>query len=205
MRDQQYTQGRVILIGDRVSRGEAKKVDYLLRLTDAFPIAVVEAKAESEPAEAGLEQAKRYAQDLGLAFAYATNGHRIIEYDFFTNSSRDLDQFPTPEDLWARWQRNFKITGTQTLQRVAEPLSRYGTYKRANPLLHPYCPESTCGKRPFYFQEVAIREVIKRLMWVQKRVLLAMATGTGKTFVAFQILEVTPFLVETWSVAPSVA
>jgi len=187
-RDQQYTQGRVILIGDRVSRGEAKKVDYLLRLTDAFPVAVIEAKAESEHAEAGLEQAKRYAQDLGLAFAYATNGHKIIEYDFFTNSSRDLDQFPAPEDLWARWQRNFKITDTRTLQRVAEPSSRYGTYKRANPLLHPYCPESMCGKRPFYFQEVAIREVIKRLMWGRKRVLLAMATGTGKTFVAFQIL-----------------
>lgn len=188
VRDQQYTQGRVILRGDRVIRGEARKVDYLLRLSDAFPIAVIEAKAESEPAERGLEQAKRYAQDLGLAFAYATNGHKIIEYDFFTNSSRDLDQFPTPEDLWSRWQRNFGITRAQMLQQVAEDPSPYGTYKRTNPLLCPYCPESVCGKRPFYFQEVAIREVIKRLVGGQKRVLLAMATGTGKTFVAFQII-----------------
>ncbi len=91
-RDQQYTQGRIVLVGDR--RGEARKVDYLLRLPDGFPIAVVEAKAEAEPAEAGLEQAKRYAKDLGPAFAYATNGHKIIEFDFFTNSSRDIERFP---------------------------------------------------------------------------------------------------------------
>jgi type I site-specific restriction endonuclease len=94
-RDQQYTPGRIILVGDRVRRGEARKVDYLLRVTDALPIAVVEAEAEDEPAEAGLEQAKRYAQDLGLAFAYATNGREIIEYDFFTNTSRNLDKFPS--------------------------------------------------------------------------------------------------------------
>lgn len=71
-RDQQYTQGRVILVGDRVRRGEARKVDYLLRLSDAFPIAMVEAKGESEPSEEGLEQVKTYARDLWLAFAYAT-------------------------------------------------------------------------------------------------------------------------------------
>jgi len=63
-RDQQYTQGRVILVGDRVRRSEARKVDYLLRVSDSFPIAVVEAKSEAEAAEAGLEQAKRYAREL---------------------------------------------------------------------------------------------------------------------------------------------
>lgn len=98
-RDQQYTQGRVILVGDRVRRGEARKVDYLLRLSDSFPIAVVEAKSETEPPEAGLEQAKRYARELGLAFAYAANGHQIIEFDFFTNSTQVLDRFPTPGEL----------------------------------------------------------------------------------------------------------
>lgn len=184
-RDHQYTQGRVILVGDRVRRGEARKVDYLLRISDAFPIAVVEAKAESEPAEAGLEQAKRYARDLGLAFAYATNGRDIIEFDFFTNSSRTLDRFPTPQELWERWNQN--LGAAKSLQ-VAEGQPLYGAAKHTNPLLHPYCPESLCGKSPFYFQEVAIREVIKRLVRGQKRVLLTMATGTGKTFVAFQIV-----------------
>lgn len=184
-RDQQYTQGRVILVGDRLRRGEARKVDYLLRLSDSFPIAVVEAKSEAEAAEAGLEQAKRYARELGLAFAYAANGHQIIEFDFFTNSTQVLDRFPTPGELWERWQQN---QGSPDASRVAERPEEYGVGKRSNPLLHPYCPESLCGKTPFYFQEVAIREVIKRLVRGQKRVLLTMATGTGKTFVAFQIV-----------------
>lgn len=184
-RDQQYTQGRVILVGDRVRRGEARKVDYLLRLSDSFPVAVVEAKPEAEAAEAGLEQAKRYARELGLAFAYATNGHQIIEFDFFTNSTRNLDRFPSPDDLWKRWQLNQERPDTT---RVAERPEEYGVDKRSNPLLHPYCPESLCGKTPFYFQEVAIREVIKRLVRGQRRVLLTMATGTGKTFVAFQVV-----------------
>ncbi|WNC30174.1 EcoAI/FtnUII family type I restriction enzme subunit R [Thermosynechococcus sp. PKX82] len=184
-RDQQYTQGRVILVGNRIRRGEVRKVDYLLRLSDSFPIAVVEAKSEGEAAEAGLEQAKRYVRDLGIPFAYATNGHQIVEFDFFTNSTKDLKQFPTPGELWERWQQN---QGSPDASRVAERPEEYGVVKRNNPLLHPYCPENLCGKIPFYFQEVAIREVIKRLMRGQKRVLLTMATGTGKTFVAFQIV-----------------
>jgi len=185
-RDQQYTQGRIILVGDRVRRGEARKVDYLLRVTDALPIAVVEAEAEDEPAEAGLEQAKRYAQDLGLAFAYATNGREIIEYDFFTNTSRNLDKFPSPGELLERWWQN--AGSPSPMQKAAESPAVYFTSRHSNPLLHPYCPESLCGKRPFYFQEVAIREVIKRIMWGRRRVLLTMATGTGKTFVAFQVV-----------------
>ena len=109
--------GKFFLVGDQVKRGKPKRVDYLLRLTESFPIAIVEAKAETESALAGLEQAKRYAKDLGLYFAYATNGHEIIEYDFFTKTSRTLSQFPCPEELWERWQRNMgletlKTTGT---------------------------------------------------------------------------------------------
>lgn len=186
-RDHAYTQGKIMLVGDQVRRGKPKRVDYLLRLSDGFPIAVVEAKPEDAPAEEGLEQVKEYAQDLGLAFAFATNGHSIVEYDFFTHRSRTLDQFPSPQDLWERWQLN---TGLKEPQpgRIAEAPTIYGVIpSRQDPLLHPYCPESLCGKRPFYFQEAAIREVILRLMRGQKRVLLAMATGTGKTFVAFQI------------------
>lgn len=187
-RDHQYAPGRIILVGDRVRRGEPRKVDYLLRITESFPIAVVEAKAESEPAEAGLEQAKRYARDLGLAFAYATNGHEIIEFDFFTNTSTKLVQFPTPHELLERWWRNAGTAPARGDTQVAEPSHLYLADKHSNPLLHPYCPESQCGRSPHYFQEVAIREIVLRLMRGQKRVLLTMATGTGKTFVAFQIV-----------------
>jgi type I restriction enzyme R subunit len=188
-RDYQYTRGRIILVGDRIKRGEAKKVDYLLRYTDGFPIAVIEAKSDEEPAEKGLEQAKGYAQDLGLYFAFATNGNEIIEYDFFTNASRDIERMPSPHELWERWKINTGIKTSEELHDIIKdqkPTSLIPAL-RANPLLHPYCPESQCGKKPFYFQEVAIREVVKRLMRGQKRVLLAMATGTGKTFIAFQI------------------
>jgi len=191
LRDHQYTPGKIVLIGDRTKRGAPKKVDYLLRFTEGFPIAVVEAKAENKSHDAGLEQAKEYASDLGIAFAFSTNGHKIAEYDSFTKSSNDLDNFPTPDELWNRWLINIGSESLEELTLVREKKGDvYGPPRRiweGNPLLQPYCPRFICGKEPYYFQEVAIREVVKRLMRGQKRILLTMATGTGKTFVSFQI------------------
>jgi type I restriction enzyme R subunit len=190
-RDYQFAPGRIILIGDQVRRGTSRRIDYLLRLTEGLPIAVVEVKADTESAETGLEQAKRYAQELGLTFAYATNGRHIIEYDFSIHASRSLQNFPSPQDLWARWDRTLQGATPAEGLKAAEAPPDYGmpsSLSRDQPLLHPYCPMSLCGKSPFYFQEVAIREVIGRLLRGQKRLLLAMATGTGKTFVAFQII-----------------
>jgi type I restriction enzyme R subunit len=191
VKDLEYAPGRIILIGNDVRRGKPRRLDYLLRLTDGFEIAVVEAKAEDEPAETGFEKAKEYARDLGLAFAYATNGRQILEFDFLTNGSRELRAFPSPEDLWRRWVQNTGLEpGSAPLAREARVayLSRLGGDRDANPLLHGYCPERLCGKNPFYFQEIAVREVLNRLLRGQRRVLLAMATGTGKTFVALQIV-----------------
>ncbi len=189
-RDHVYAPGRVILVGERIRRGEPRRVDYLLRLTDGFEIAVIEVKADHFPPDTGLEKAKAYAQDLGLAFAYSTNGHEFVEFDFFTNTSRVLDHFPTPKELWHRWRQNTGLDREVAAWREKRRayLSKLGAEREENPLLYSYCPERLCGKIPFYFQEVAIREVIKRLMRGQRRVLLAMATGTGKTFVAFQIV-----------------
>lgn len=184
-KDREYAPGKIILIGDQASRGKNRKVDYLLRLTDSFPIAVVEAKPEDEPAETGLEQAKGYATDLGLAFAYATNGHEIIEYDFFTRSSRNRDDFPNPNELWKRWVYN---AGLEAIPGSSAPLGVAELDPKRDPLRYPYCPPSLCNKEPHYFQEVAIREVSKRAIRGQKRILLTMATGTGKTFIAFQIV-----------------
>ncbi len=187
-RNVKYTEGRIVLTGNRIKRGKPKRVDYLLRYTQSLPIAVVEAKPKDEPAESGLEQAKGYARDLGLAFAYATNGIEIIEFDFFTNTSRHIPQFPSPEELYRRWVQNTGWSDNLKTKLIAQPSRPYSVVQKNNPLLYPYCPESKCGKKPFYFQEVAVREILIRIMHGQKRILLTMATGTGKTFVAFQVV-----------------
>lgn len=192
--DWEYTAGRVVLRGGRAQREKPRIMDYLLRYTDSFPIAVVEAKAEDVPAIAGLEQAKRYARENGLMFAYATNGREIIEWDGFTNTTRPINAFPSPDELWERWRLNTGIespAATDNVLRELRPVydAALAASRRRNPLLHPYAPpEVTRGKTPRYFQEAAIREVIIRVMRGQKRILLTMATGTGKTFTAMQIV-----------------
>jgi len=190
-RDVHYTAGRIVLRGERARHREGRKVDYLLRYTDAFPIAVVEAKAEDVSPESGFEQARGYALDLGVPFAYATNGHQILEYDYFTRSSVELQGFPHPNDLWERWLVNTGLHDLTDQDQIDEVRVVYdpdaAETRRLNPLLHPYCPESVTGKTPRYFQETAITQIIQRIMRGQRRILLTMATGTGKTFVAFQI------------------
>ena len=159
--DHRYTAGRIYLTGDEARRREPRRVDYLLRYTDAFPIAVVEAKGEGHAPNAGLEQAKGYARDLGAAFAFSTNGHGVVEYDFFTHQSRDLSAFPTPSGLWGRWQLNTGLSGKDA--RLLHAASATYTADRfLNPLLHPFASRLTTGKEPYYFQEVAIIEVIRR-------------------------------------------
>jgi type I restriction enzyme R subunit len=195
--DWEYTAGRIVLRGDRTERLPPRRVDYLLRYTESFPIAVVEAKEEGKSAVSGLEQVKGYAYDLGLAFAYATNGREIIEWDIFTNTTRTIEKFPNPDELWKRWIINTNLGVPSDANRRPGDLGeirpmydpRAAAARRRNPLLHPYAsPDLTRGKIPRYFQEVAIKESILRMMRGQKRMLLTMATGTGKTFVAFQIV-----------------
>lgn len=195
--DYTYTAGRIVLRGDQAERQAPRRVDYLLRYTDSFPIAVVEAKAEGELAVSGLQQVKEYARDLTVAFAYATNGHEIIEWDTFTNTTQTIESFPSPDELWERWRLNTKLNEPPRqgdfVRRLHELRPVYqvkdAAARRQNPLLHGYAPpEVTRGKEPRYFQEAAIKEVLLRIMRGQRRILLTMATGTGKTFTAFQLV-----------------
>lgn len=163
-----YTAGRIIPRGQSGIRKKPKRVDYLLRYTRDFSIAVVEGKQEYKHASNGLQQAKEYALDLGLKFAYATNGHAVVEFDFLTGLETELKGFPTPTDLWSRLRAAGKISDTD-----------------AHTLLTPY--NLTGGKEPYYYQRVAIDRAIECFLKGQRRVLLTMATGTGKTVVAFQI------------------
>ncbi len=162
-----FTDGRILVVGNKARRQAQKRADYLLRFTRDFPIAVVEAKAAYKSPSDGLQQAKDYATVLGVKFAYATNGHGIVEFDFITGLERELTEFPTPADLWARLRGGEKLT-----EEAAERLLTAGF--------------SVLAKSPRYYQEIAINRAVQAVVQGQKLVLLTMATGTGKTFVAFQ-------------------
>lgn len=163
-----FTDGRIIVSGGKIRRGQQKRADYLLRYTRDFPIAVVEAKPNYKSAGDGVQQAKEYAQILGLNFAYATNGTDIIEVDFLTGKERGLNTFPGPDDLWNRQRGNQGLTDAQSDRLLT------ASYLEAD-------------RRPRYYQEIAINRAVQAIVQGKKRVLLTMATGTGKTLVAFQI------------------
>jgi type I restriction enzyme R subunit len=162
------TDGRIVVAGNRTIRRPQKRVDYLLRYRPDFSIAVVEAKSVYNKPGDGLQQAKEYAQMLGLKFAYATNGHGIVEHDFTTGRDNDLETFPSPDELWQRLKQNENIS-SQMVER----------------LLTPYYHLS--GKSPRYYQEIAINRAVQAILSGKPRVLLTLATGTGKTVVAFQV------------------
>jgi type I restriction enzyme, R subunit len=157
-----------MVAGTKARRGPQKRADYLLQYTRDFTTAVVEAKAAYKSPGTGLQQAKDYAEVLGLEFAYATNGEGIVEFDYLTGLERELDSFPTPEELWNR------LRGGQGLDDEV-----------ADRLLTP--SHHLTGRSPRYYQEIAINRVVQAVLQEQRRILLTMATGTGKTLVAFQI------------------
>ena len=105
-----FTDGRIIVVGGKIRRGKQKRADYLLRYTRDFPIAVVEAKANYLKPATGIQQAKEYAEILGLKFAYSTNGKGVVEFDYTTGVETEMDSFPTPAELWKRLRRSENLT-----------------------------------------------------------------------------------------------
>ncbi len=164
-----FTDGRVFVVGGVPRRGRQRRADYVLRYRRDLPIAVVEAKATHLIPAQGLQQAKGYAEVLGLSFAYSTNGKGIVEHDYTTGFDTPLDAFPSPEELWQRWRRHHGFENEASARR----------------LLTPYFHATSRTAR--YYQEVAINRSVEAFVRGQRRVLLTMATGTGKTYVAFQI------------------
>ncbi|SEN15749.1 EcoAI/FtnUII family type I restriction enzme subunit R [Brachymonas denitrificans] len=163
-----FTNGRIIVAGGKVRRGKQKRADYLLYHRRDYPLAVVEAKEIGLPAESGVQQAREYAEILGLKFAYATNGHRIIEIDYTTGTEREVDRYATPDELFARLSAAVHLPQNAAAH-VLEPFNLIS------------------GKVPRYYQQIAIDRVIEAILLGQKRILATLATGTGKTCVAFQI------------------
>ena len=162
-----FTPGRIIVAGGTVRRGRRKRVDYLLSIQRDRPLAVVEAKAEYRLPGDGLQQAKDYAEILDLRFAYSTNGPGIVEHDYTTGLDTEMTTYPSPTELWRR----------DCASRGVDPDDAQ--------LLAPYFHEP--GQASRYYQDIAIHRATEAILKDEPRVLLTLATGTGKTVVAFQI------------------
>ena len=166
-REHYFTDGKII--GEKI-REKAKRADYLLYYRQPqFPIAVVEAKADYKLPSDGIQQAKTYAEILGLSFAYSTNGKLIVEFDFVTGKESRFYKMPQPSELWHRLKTHEGFTSQHEEDLILSPFDLTG------------------GKTPRYYQQSAINNVISAIVKGQKRILLTMATGTGKTTTAFQI------------------
>lgn len=170
------TDGRINLKGNLVSRQKPKKADYILYINKYKPIAVVEAKDNMHSVSHGLQQAMTYAQMLDVPFAYSSNGDGFMEHDFITGQERkiELDKFPTSDELVKRWECGANAgAGLSENEKkiIAQPY---------------YSSQNTYDPR--YYQRNAINRTVEAIAKGQERLLLVMATGTGKTYTAFQIV-----------------
>lgn len=169
------TKGKVLVRGRLTSRGESKRADYILYYKPNIPIAVIEAKNNRHSVGSGMQQALGYAEMLDVPFAYSSNGDAFLEHDFTGLTGKveqelRLDSFPSPQELWRRYC---------VWKGIGEAENRVVT--------QDYYSDGS-GKKPRYYQLVAINRIIEAIAKGENRILLVMATGTGKTFTAFQII-----------------
>lgn len=170
-----FTKGRIIVRGKLVTRGKAKRADYVLYHQPNVPIALIEAKENNLPVGAGIQQALEYAEVLNIPFVFSSNGDGFVFHDRTGNAAHvesvlKLEEFPSPAELWQRY-RVWK-----GLDDAAEAIVE-----------QPYHDDGS-GKEPRYYQANAINAALEAIAKGQDRVLLVMATGTGKTYTAFQII-----------------
>lgn len=167
-----FTAGRIILRGNVTSRGKKKRVDYLLFYKPNIPLAIIEAKDNNHMPGAGLQQAIGYADTLDIKYVYSSNGDEFVEQNLITGEVRNvpLDAFPSPDELYARYKRDIGISD------VGEKA-----------MLSPYY-WMPGYKKPRYYQRIAINRTVDAVAGGRNRILLVCATGTGKTFMAFQII-----------------
>lgn len=169
------TDGRVMVSGNMTKRGKRKKADYVLFYKPNIPIAIVEAKDNKHKPGDGMQQALEYAEMMDVPFVYSCNGDEFLEHDRTATDhppekNLSMDQFPTPAELWERYKR------CKGISRIQEKIVLEDYYS------------SFQGKTPRYYQMNAINRTIEAIAGGQNRILLVMATGTGKTYTAFQII-----------------
>jgi type I restriction enzyme R subunit len=170
-----FTKGRIIVRGKMVSRGQGKRADYVLYYKPNIPLALIEAKDNTQPLGAGIQQALEYAETLDIPFVFASNGDGFVFHDrtgagHARETTLGLDAFPPPEHLWKRY------AAWKGLTPAAEAI-----------VLEDYFDDGS-GKAPRYYQVNAVNAAMEAIAKGQKRILLVMATGTGKTYTSFQII-----------------
>ena len=168
-----FTDGRVIVRGNITARGKRKRTDYLLYYKPNLPLAIVEAKDNRHSIGDGMQQCIEYAECLDVPFVYSSNGDGFLEHDMLCGKEREikLEEFPSPEELWRRYKGDTSMTSDQETL-ITEP--------------YYFQPGD---KTPRYYQRIAINRTIDAIARGQNRILLVMATGTGKTYTAFQIIH----------------
>lgn len=171
-----FTKGRIIVRGKLHTRGEQKRADYILYYKSNIPLAVIEAKDNSHGIGAGMQQALNYAETLAVPFVFSSNGDGFLLHDrtglaAITEQTLTLEEFPSPAELWQRYCQ-WKGIETAEARHIVEM---------------PYYDDGT-GRSPRYYQANAINKTVEAVAKGQQRILLVMATGTGKTYTAFQII-----------------
>lgn len=167
-----FTAGRIHVHGKTISRGEKKRADYILYYKSNLPIAVIEAKDADHAVSDGMQQGLNYAETLDIPFVYSSNGTGFLEHDNLSGNEREitLEEFPSPEELFTRYAEA-KGLNEDTREVVLQDYFSDGS-----------------GMEPRYYQRTAINRVTEAIAKGQDRILLVMATGTGKTYTAFQII-----------------
>jgi type I restriction enzyme R subunit len=171
-----FTKGRVIVRGKLHTRGEQKRADYILYYKSNIPLAVIEAKVNTLSVGSGMQQALNYAETLAVPFVFSSNGDGFLMHDRTglaakTEQALALDQFPSPAELWQRYCQWKGLESAAALRTVEMPYYDDGT-----------------DRSPRYYQANAINNTVEAVAKGQQRILLVMATGTGKTYTAFQII-----------------
>jgi len=171
-----FTNGRIFVKGKKSVRGERKRTDFILYYKPNIPVAVIEAKDNNHSVGAGMQQALRYAEVLDVPVAFSSNGDGFIQHDcsgysLVVEKELPMDHFPSPDELWKMYKK-YKNIATQEQEEIA---------------LFDYFYDGS-GKTPRYYQQIAINRTVEAIAKGQNRILLVMATGTGKTYTAFQII-----------------
>jgi len=170
-----FTDGKISIKGNTSTRGKNKRADYILYYKPNIPIAIIEAKKASFSVDHGIQQAINYASILDIPFVYSSNGRGFYEHDKTVQEGHlekeiPLDTFPSPEELWKRYKQ-YKNINSPEKEKIAS---------------QSYYADGS-GRSPRYYQQIAINRTVEAIANGQDRILLTMATGTGKTYTAFQI------------------